>query len=155
MQWRGILQTNTIPNNSTPILEDVTINYQFDNSSIRAEFGSGILAAEFRPWYNNQNDVWPVNQTNSVGLFNITNDGNVDVYNVSIALNGTQTGWSAECANSTLFSPHIDVNTTYQIIRSNLLVDNNFSIWCRVDVDNPTAAWNGKFLFDWKNIRGV
>jgi len=116
-------------------------------SQINVSLGSGIYAVEFRPMYANQQDVWAVNQTNSVGLFNITNNGTI-ITNVSIKVNQTQTGWAMECANSTLFSPHIDLNTSFQQIITDLAVSASQQIWCRADLSNPAAQWIAKFVFN-------
>ncbi|RLD42756.1 MAG: hypothetical protein DRI86_11070, partial [Bacteroidetes bacterium] len=119
---------------------NLTINYT-------VTLGENISDIIFEPNYNVEQDVWPVNQTNDIGLFNITNTGTIAL-DIKIKVNQTQQGWTLECGNQTS-GTWLVVNTTYQTIYNNLMPNDSFQVWCRMDVDNPDEEYNGKILFNY------
>jgi hypothetical protein len=120
------------------------------SGELNASLGIGISAVEFRPRYLTEQDIWATNQTNTKGVFNVSNIGGGPANTIGIKLNQTQSGWGIECNNRTAGS-WINLTTSFQTIYSNLTVGDSFQTWCRADLNNPTSQFKGKIIF---NITG-
>jgi len=131
-------------------LDRTGVNISYNYNDLDVSFGSGISSLIFSPYHYYSQDVWPENQTYSIGAFNITNNGTGIASTIGIKVNDTQTGWTMECNNATTES-WINLNTTYQTIYSGLAINESFQTWCRMDLNNPSSAWNAQVLFNITN----
>jgi len=114
---------------------------------LNVSLSPGIYSIRFEPRSYYQNDIWPVNQTYSRSLFNITNNGTSLARTIGIKLNQTQSGWAIECNNRT-GGPWINLTTEYKTIYSYLAAGESFQVWCRADIYHPDNMFLGKIMFN-------
>jgi hypothetical protein len=103
--------------------------------NLNSSYGTGILKLSFKPIHAFAQNVEPVNQTSTVGLFKINNTANF-VTRVVAKLNASITGFSMKCTDSYSASVATVVTTNWTNI-STIAALTNGTLWCWADFSNP------------------
>ncbi|MFW6173522.1 MAG: hypothetical protein ACOC5T_07250, partial [Elusimicrobiota bacterium] len=126
-----------------------TQNYTSKNISLFVKvravllaFSFGINEIVYDPYHLTEQDVWPENQTYSLGAYNVTNYGNED-HDVYMKSDNETTGWSFEASNDT--ENWINLTDNYTKVYNQLNSSESNFIWLRADLDNPSEEWNGTY----------
>jgi hypothetical protein len=110
--------------------ETIALTY---NLGFNTSFGAGISKIKWIvPFYTGTTayNVSPVNETDSVGLWIVGNNGTA-TGQVSMRLNASYPSVVTECARDSLYNDELILNESWQIINSSLLYGERCPIWCR------------------------
>ena len=105
-------------------------------------FSAGIFGIIFDPFFPNQQDLYPDNQTNLIGVYNITGYGGS--YNITLRTNISQPGWRIEATTNTS-SLWYTINNLTDVVLDTITGAVNKMIWLRADLNYPANNWSGNF----------
>lgn len=107
---------------------------------VNRTLGAGILSVLFAPESYTQTNVAPTNQTATVGLYSLQNNG-TDGIVLGSRLSNTTTGYSYKCASSNATGSAVTLGLTYSTIFANVTPNVTASSWCWLDLSNPTTGY--------------
>jgi len=114
-------------------------------SGITFSLSYGVNAVVFSPVFPNQQDLYPDNQTNSLGVYTAENPDEAQ-YNITLMTNITLVGWRLEATMNLSDQWYVINNATPTWIGIALENQNN-SIWIRADLNYPANNWSGNYTF--------
>jgi hypothetical protein len=105
------------------------------NTNITAVLGTGINTIDFRPVAASSSNVFAVNESASVPLFNVTSllGG---VQNISMNISPAITGFTVFCANDSAMSAPTTLSASLQNVTP-IAGMANIGIWCMANFSNP------------------
>ena len=118
---------------------DLIINYTQNYLDFNISITSNT-SFKFFPDNNTHQGLPAENQTDSIGVFNATNNltGGIEIW---AKLNETDSNITLKIGNSSNYSNSISINTTYQLIYYNLTVNESQYLWSWADYNNATHTW--------------
>lgn len=110
-------------------------------------YSNGIGALIFKPNSRFDQRLWPSNQTYSKGVYNLTNTINRPYTSIWMNVSNTLPTWQFQCNNGTSGN-WTNINNNLTQVHSSLNVNRSQMIWCRVNLNNATTAWNFNVTFE-------
>jgi surface protein len=137
--------------NISTTTKNYTINAQL-SPSVNVTLGTNISKVQWIvPFYTGTTayNVTPTNQTDSIGLFNVQNNGTVSI-NVTANMSDTYNNVTTFCSNSSSFSTVYVLSISPTVVFNSLAVGSPVQkLWCmRNYTAIPTTKKNVVFSFD-------
>lgn len=81
-------------------------------------------------------------QNDTMSIFNATNDGTTEIWELYLQLNESNSDYRFFCANNSDITDAKTVNTSYtRLYSGNLTYNQSQEFWCWMDYYSPTEYW--------------